>query len=72
MIVPMEQSEKEELLRRVEVIVHREVAPVLDILMEYLDIRFDEMDERFLFVFGGINQLIERLSEALESNDLAE
>jgi len=67
----MEQSEKEELLRQLEIIVHREVAPVLDILMEYLDIRFDEMDERFLFVFGGINQLIERLSEALASRDPA-
>ena len=58
----MEQSKKEELLREVEIIVHREVAPVLDILMEYLDTRFDEMDERFFFVFGGINQLIERFS----------
>lgn len=68
----MEQSEKEELLRQVEIIVHREIAPVLDILMEYLDVRFDEMDERFFFVFGGINQLIERLSNALESDDSAD
>jgi hypothetical protein len=72
MIVLMEQSKKEELLREVEIIVHREVAPVLDILMEYLDVRFDEMDERFLFVFGGINQLIEKLSEALDSSDPAD
>ncbi len=55
----MEQSEKEALLRQVEIIVHKEVAPVLDILMEYLDTRFDEVDERFLFVFGGITQLID-------------
>ena len=68
----MEQSEKEELLRRVEIIVHREVAPVFDILMEYLDTRFDEMDERFFFVFGGINQLIERLSNVLESDNPAD
>ena len=72
MIVPMKRSEQEELLRRVEAIVHQEVAPVLDILMEYLDVRFDEMDERFLFVFGGINQLIERLSEGLETEHPAE
>ncbi len=59
----MEQSEKEELLRQVEIIVHREIAPVLDILMEYLDVRFDEMDERFFFVFRR-NQSADR--EALE------
>ena len=68
----MEQSEREELIRQFELIVHREVAPVLDILMDYLDIRFDEVDERFLFVFGGINQLIERLGEALDSRNPAE
>lgn len=72
MIVCMEQSEKEELLRKVEIIVHCEVAPVLDILMEYMDVRFDEMDERFFFVFGGINQLVDRLSEALETDDSAD
>lgn len=59
-------------MRQVEIIVHREVAPVLDILMEYLDVRFDEVDERFFFVFGGINQLIERLSKALASDDPAD
>lgn len=68
----MEPSEKEELLRQVEIIVHREVAPVLDILMEYLDVRFDEMDERFLFLFGGIDQLIKKLSAAMESDDLTD
>lgn len=68
----MEQSEKEALLRQVEIIVHKEVAPVLDILMEYLDTRFDEVDERFLFVFGGITQLIARLSDALDPHDSAD
>ncbi len=72
MIVPMEQSEKEELLDKVEEIVHKELVPVLDILMEYLDVRFDEVEERFLLAFGGINELLDRLAEALNSHDPAE
>jgi len=72
MIVLMEQSEREELLDKVEEIVHKELVPVLDILMEYLDVRFDEVEERFLLAFGGINELLDRLAEALNSRDPAE
>jgi hypothetical protein len=68
----MEQSEREELLDKVEEIVHKELVPVLDILMEYLDVRFDEVEERFLLAFGGINELLDRLAEALNSRDPAE
>lgn len=68
----MEQSEKEALLDQVEEIVHKELVPVLDIIMEYLDVRFDEVEERFLLVFGGINELLERLREALDSRDPAD
>ena len=68
----MEQSEKEALLDQVEEIVHKELVPVLDIIMEYLDVRFDEVEERFLLVFGGINELLERLTEALDSRDPAD
>jgi len=68
----MEQSEKEALLDQVEEIVHKELVPVLGIIMEYLDVRFDEAEERFLLVFGGINELLERLTEALDSRDPAD
>ena len=62
-IVPMEQSEKKQILEEVRTVIHREVGPVLDILMEYLDVRFDEVDERFLFLFGGISELLKKIEE---------
>lgn len=67
MIARMEQSEKEELLVDIGAIVQKEVAPVLDILMEYLDVRFDEVDERFIIAFAGIGEILERIAEALKS-----
>ena len=63
----MEQSEKELLLEEIRVVVREEVSPVLDILMTYLDVRFDEIDERFLFLFGGISELLETLSKRFKS-----
>ncbi len=57
----MKQSEKEVLLKEIQSIIHQEVAPVLDILMNYMDVRFDTVDERFFLVFGGVNKLIEDL-----------
>ena len=57
----MKQSEKEALLKEIQSIIHQEVSPVLDILMDYMDVRFDAIDERFFLVFGGVNRLIEDL-----------
>lgn len=59
----MEQSEKDELIKQFRGIVHEETGPVLDTLMEYVDGRFDDMDDRMISLLGEI----ERLCEAIHS-----
>ena len=61
----MEQSEKEKLLEEIRVIVREETSPILDILMTYLDVQFDILDEKFHHLFGGIAEVFERLVEIL-------
>ena len=61
----MEQSEKEKLLEEIRVIVREETSPVLDILMTYLDVQFDILDEKFHHLLGGIAEVLERLVEIL-------
>lgn len=58
----MEQSEKDELIQQFRGIVHEEMGPVLDTLMEYVDGRFDEVDERILLFLEGIEELCEAIS----------
>jgi len=62
----MEQSEKEELLKEIRIVVREEVSPVLDILMTYLDIQFDIVEEKFDHLFKGVGELLESLTEVLE------
>jgi hypothetical protein len=57
----MEQSEKEKLLEEIRIIVREEVSPVFDILMAYLDVQFEILDERFQHLFGGIAEVLERI-----------
>lgn len=59
----MEQSEKDELIKQFRGIVHEEMGPVLDSLMEYVDDRFDGMDDRII----SLLEEIERLCEAIRS-----
>jgi hypothetical protein len=62
----MERSEKEELLEEIKALIHREVGPVMETVMNYVDDRFDETDERFFSLFAGIDELLDKLSKALE------
>jgi hypothetical protein len=57
MIVFMEQSEKDELIKQFRGIVHEEMGPVLDSLMEYVDGRFDGMDDRIISLLEEIARL---------------
>jgi hypothetical protein len=61
----MEQSEKEKLLEEIRVIVREETSPVLDILMTYLDVQFEILDEKYQGLFDGIAEVLERLREML-------
>jgi hypothetical protein len=59
----MERSEKEQLLEEIRVIVREETSPVLDILMAYLDVQFEILDEKYQGLFDGIAEVLERLTE---------
>jgi hypothetical protein len=53
----MEQSEKDELIKQFRSIIHEEMGPVLDTLMEYVDGRFDGADERMLSLLEEVAAL---------------
>jgi len=59
----MEQSEKGELIKQFRGIIHEETSPILDALMEYVDGRFDEMDDRMI----SLLEEIERLCDAIHA-----
>lgn len=61
----MEQSEKEKLLEEIRIIVREETSPVLDILMTYLDVQFDILDETFHHLFAGIAEVWGMIAELL-------
>lgn len=63
----MEPSEKEELLQQVRSMIHEEVGPVIATFMEYVDERFDDMDERFL----AFLEELEHLCDAIASRNNA-
>ena len=58
----MEPSEKDELLKQIRGIIHEEVGPVIEAFMEYVDDRFDDMDERFLPFLEELDALCKALS----------
>jgi len=58
----MEPSEKDELLKQIRGIIHEEVGPVIGAFMEYVDDRFDDMDERFLPFLEELDALCKALS----------
>jgi len=64
----MEQSEKDELIKQFRGIIHEEIGPVLDTLMEYVDGRFDDVEERMLSFLEGIEELCEAISSLEEIN----
>ena len=57
----MEQSEKDELIKQFRGIVHEETGPVLDSLMEYVDGRFDGLDDRIISLLEEIERLCESI-----------
>jgi hypothetical protein len=57
----MEQSEKEKFLEEIRAIVQEETSPVLDILMAYLDVQFEIIDEKLQHLSGGIVEVLETL-----------
>jgi hypothetical protein len=59
----MEQSEKEKLLKELSIIVQKETSPILDILIAYLDVQFDIVDERIQHLSRGIVEVLEILEE---------
>jgi hypothetical protein len=65
----MEQSEKEKLFEEIRSIISEEVAPVVDILMAYLDVQFEIVDERFRHLFGTVAEVAERVTEAAARGD---
>ena len=67
MIVFMEQSEKDELIKQFRGVVHEEMSPVLDSLMKYVDDRFDEIDERLFALLEEVETLCEALHSRVEN-----
>jgi hypothetical protein len=57
----MEPSEKEELLQQMRGVIHEEVGPVIAAFMEYVDERFDDMDERHLAFLEELERLCQSI-----------
>ena len=62
----MEQSEKEKLVEEIRAIVRDETAPILDILMDYLDVQFEILDERIHHLGSGVAEVLEALGDVIK------